>query len=107
MPDTTARHCHYCNASGETARLTLRHACPACSRGMNEQHLYIRIRKLFTFEELRTQAAGFRWFLEAAYRSATGLTPAARERGRLHSLKLTATVWIDQWYVLRSAGWRR
>lgn len=74
---------------------------------MNEQDLYIRIPKLFTFEGLRTQAAGFRWFLEATYRSATGRTPTARERGRLYSLKLAATVWIDQWYLLRSAGWRR
>ena len=107
MPDTTGRHCHYCDATGETTRLRLRHACPACSRRIDEQHLYIRIPKLFTFEGLRTQGNGFRCFLEAACRSTAGRTPAARERGRLHALKLAATVWIDQWYVLSSAGWRR
>jgi len=107
MPDTTGHHCHYCSASSETTRLRLRHSCPAWSRRTDEQHLYFRIPKPFTFEGLRTQVNGFRCFLEAAWRSTAGHTPAARERGRLYSLKLAATVWIDQWYVLRGAGWRR
>ncbi|MCY4122376.1 MAG: hypothetical protein OXG72_15810 [Acidobacteria bacterium] len=107
MPDTTGRRCDHCGASGETTRLRLRHACHACCRRMRDDQLYFRIPKAFTFKGLRTQASGLRWFLEAAYRSAAGRTPAARERGRLCSLKLAASVWIDQWYVLSSTGWRR
>lgn len=107
MPETTERHCHYCGAGGETARLMLHHACRDCCGRIEEDHLCFRIPKLFTLEGLRTQASGIRCFLQAAYLSAAGRTPAARERGRLYSLKLAATVWIDQWYVLRTAGWRR
>lgn len=108
MPDTTTgRHCHCCNARGDTARLALRDYCASCARRIDEQHLYFRIPKPFTIRGLRTQARGLRCFLRAAYLSATGRTPAARENGRLGSLRLAATVWIDQWYVLRRAGWRR
>ena len=104
---TTGRHCHYCNAGGENARLTLRTACSACDRRIDEHHLYFRIPKLFTIKGLRTQARGFRFFLHAARLSAAGQTPHARDHGRLRSLKLAVTVWIDQWYVLKPAGWRR
>ena len=107
MPDTTGRRCHYCSASGETTRLRLRDACAACARRIDQDRLHFRIPKVFTFEGLRTQVNGFRCFLEAAWRSTAGRTPAAREHGRLYSLKLAATVWIDQWYVLRGTGWRR
>ncbi|MDE2904578.1 MAG: hypothetical protein OXQ28_00675 [Acidobacteriota bacterium] len=108
MPENrTGPHCHYCNTDGNTARLRLRHACPACDRRMSEHRLYFHIRKPFTLTGLRTQARGFKLFLQAACASAAGRTPAARRRGRLFSLKLAATVWIDQWYVLESAGWRR
>ena len=111
MPETTRRHCHchchYCSASGETARLTLRNYCAACAKRIDENHLYFRIPKLFTLKGLRTQANGFRHFLRASWTSAAGLTPDARKNGRLSSLKLAAVVWIDQWYVLGAAGWRR
>lgn len=108
MPETTTGpHCRYCDAGGETTRLRLRHACAACDRRMSEHRLCVHIPKPFTLAGLRTQARGFRLFLQAAYASAAGRTPAARQRGRLFSLKLAATVWIDQWYVLESAGWRR
>ncbi|MYD86056.1 MAG: hypothetical protein F4018_16065 [Acidobacteria bacterium] len=108
MPETnTGAHCHYCHAGEETTRLRLRHACTACDRRISEHRLYFRIPKPFTLAGLRTQARGFRLFLQAACASAAGRTPAARQRGRLFSLKLAATVWIDQWYVLESAGWRR
>ena len=106
MPDTTSR-CHYCSASGETTRLRLRHACAACARRIDQDHLHFRIPKVFTFEGLQTQTTGFRLFLRAAWDSAAGRTPAAREHGRLFSLKLAASVWIDQWQVLEGAGWRR
>ncbi len=107
MPNnTTGRHCHYCNAGGSTARLTLRYACSACDR-RTTGHLYFRIPKLFTFKGLRTQANGFRCFLRTARLSAAGRTPHARSHGRLASLKLAAAVWIDQWYVLKPAGWHR
>ncbi len=108
MPDTTTkRHCHHCNGAGETARLTLRNYCARCAGRIDGDHLYFRIPKLFTFKGLRTQANGFRCFLQAAYDSAAGRTPHARSHGRLASLKLAAAVWIDHWYVLRPAGWRR
>ena len=108
MPETrTGRHCHYCNADGDTTRLTLRDACIACTRRIDDQRLCFRIPKLFTFKGLRTQANGFRCFLHAARLSAAGRTPHARSHGRLGALKLAAAVWIDQWYVLRPAGWRR
>lgn len=108
MPETnTGAHCHYCNADRETTRLRLRHACTACDRRTSEHRLYFHIPKPFTLAGLRTQARGFRLFLQAACASAAGRTPAARQHGRLFSLKLAATVWIDQWYVLESAGWRR
>ena len=107
MPETSRRHCHYCTASGETARLTLRTCCAACTRRIDEHDLYFHVPKPFTVNGLRTQVRGLRCFLQAACLSAAGRTPAARERGRLYSLKLAATVWIDQWYLLRSAGWRR
>ena len=108
MPETnTGAHCHYCNADAKTTRLRLRHACTACDRRTSEHPLYFHIPKPFTLAGLRTQARGFRLFLQAACASAAGRTPAARQRGRLFSLKLAATVWIDQWYVLESAGWRR
>ncbi|MCY4638607.1 MAG: hypothetical protein OXG04_29590 [Acidobacteria bacterium] len=105
--NTTGRHCHYCNAEGGSARLTLRYACSACDRRASGHDLCFRIPKLFTFSGLRTQARGFRYFLQAAYDSAAGRTPHARSHGRLASLKLAAAVWIDQWYVLKPAGWRR
>ena len=104
---TTGPHCHYCDAGEETTRLCLRRACPACDRRIGEHRLYFHIPKPFTLAGLRTQAHGFRLFLQATCASAAGRTPAARQRGRLFSLKLAATVWIDQWYVLKSAGWRR
>lgn len=107
MPETTEHKCHHCRVSGKTARLRLRHACPACARRIDHDHLYFRIPKLFTVKGLQTQAHGFHFFLRAAWDSAAGRTPAARARGRVVSLKLAAAVWIDQWYVLRAAGWRR
>ena len=108
MPETRTRlHCHYCDADGGATRLRLRHACAACDRRNSEQRLCFHIPKPFTLAGLRTQARGFRLFLQAACNSAAGRTPAARRHGRLFSLKLAATVWIDQWYVLESAGWRR
>ena len=108
MPDTsTERHCHDCRASDETARLTLRDYCAACAQRIDEQHLYLRIPKPFTVEGLRTQARGLGCFLRAALVSAAGSTAHAREHGRLSSLKAVAAVWIDHWYVLRAAGWRR
>lgn len=105
--DTTGRHCHNCSASGDSARLTLRTYCAACARRIDEHHLYFRIPKPFTVKGLRTQVRGFRCFLQAAYLSAAGLNAHARKKGRLSSLKQATAVWIDQWYVLRAAGWRR
>ena len=105
--DTTGRHCHNCSASGDSARLTLRTYCTMCAKRIDEHDLYFHIPKPFTVNGLRTQVRGLRCFLQAAYLSAAGRTPAARERGRLYSLKLAATVWIDQWHLLRNAGWRR
>ena len=108
MPETrTGRHCHYCNADGETTRLTLRDACTACARQIDDQRLYFRIPKLFTFKGLRIQVNGFECSLQSTRLSAAGRTPHARSHGRLGSLKLAAAVWIDQWRVLSAAGWRR
>lgn len=107
MPETNTRpRCDYCDADGKT-RPRLRRACATCDKRIREHRLYFHIPKPFTLAGLRTQARGFRLFLQAACASAAGRTPAARQRGRLFSLKLAATVWIDQWYVFESAGWRR
>ena len=107
MPETTGRHCHHCGTSGDSTRLTLRTCCTTCSRRIDEHDLYFHVPKPFTVKGLRTQVRGFRCFLRAACLSAAGLTPDARRNGRLSSLKLAAVVWIDQWYVLSAAGWRR
>jgi hypothetical protein len=104
--DTTGRHCHYCSASGQTARLTLRHACSACDRRIDGQHLYFHIPKLFTVEGLRTQARGFGCFLRAARLAAAGRTAHARDHGHLRSLKRATKAWIDLWCVLEGDGWR-
>ena len=105
--DTTYRRCHDCSASGDSVRLTLRNYCAACAGRIDEHDLYFHVPKPFTVKGLRTQVRGFRCFLRAACLSAAGLTPDARRNGRLSSLKLAVTVWIDQWYVLSAAGWRR
>ena len=104
---TTEPRCHYCDAGGRTTRPRLRHTCAACDRRISKHRLYFHIPKPVTLAGLRTQARGFRLFLQAACASTAGRTPASRQRGRLFSLKLAATFWIDQWYVLESAGWRR
>lgn len=107
MNDTTQRHCHGCKTSGETTRLTRRDYCHTCAARIDSEHLYFRIPKVFTIRGLRTQANGVLCFLQAARGAAAGETIAARKHGRLGGVKLAARFWIENWYVLESAGWRR
>ena len=107
MNPRSERRCDGCGADGENTRLQLRAYCADCTAQMRDRRLYIRIPKPVTLTGLRTQYDGLRFFLNAAGRSLSGRTPAARASGRMKSLQLAASVWIDQWNVLSAAGWRR